>query len=123
VSDNFVDRHFLRPAKEDGDWEALATLLESDFEITPDIRAFLAKILREEVKRKKKRPPKARTKTRTAFVFDLKQKGVRNHIARAEEFFLMDRRGVQRAVECFPTMNAKLADLVLVGSPRFRRRP
>ena len=118
----FGDRWFLRPAIEDGDWDALAGYLERGFPVTPAIRKFLVEVLRGEAKRPKNRPIKAVTRTRqlkvAAFVFDLKQTGARDPIKQAEEVFGMDRRAVQRAVKAWPEMNEELAALVLVAIGR-----
>ena len=119
----FGDRWFLRPAIEDGDWDALAGHLERGFPVTPALRKFLAEVLRGEVRRPKNRPIKAATRTRqlkvAAFVFDLKQAGARDPIKQATEAgFGMDRRTVQRAVAAWPEMNEELAAWVLVAIGR-----
>jgi hypothetical protein len=125
------DRYFLRPAQEDGDWEALADYLEKRGEVTPAIQAFLVDFFIRACRdgralRRQKRPQKARTLTGSlelaAFVFDLKQKGARDYTVQAERFFGVDRRAVQRAVNAWPKINAEIAAFVISGSPRFRRR-
>src|SRR5262249_49020616 len=49
------DRFFLAAAKF-GDWEELASYIERDGEITPAMRAFLARVLRGREKRPPNRP-------------------------------------------------------------------
>jgi hypothetical protein len=124
--DSFIDRHFLRPAQEWGDWDALADGLER-FPPTPAIWEFIFKVLRGEVKRKKKRPPSVKVRTRyleiAAFVFDLRQKGIKDFIRQASEFFEIDAKAVGRAVKGCPQMDEELASFVLKGSPKFRHLP
>jgi hypothetical protein len=121
--DNFGDR-VLKAAKECHDWDMLAEYLEKEGEVTPDIRKFLVAMLRDEVKRPKRRPRKAAILVShleiAAFVFDQKQKGASDPIQRAVKLFDRDSRFVHRAVKSWPNLDEKQVAFVLSGSPRFK---
>jgi hypothetical protein len=50
---------YYQRARDDGDWELLAQYIEEGHTITPDMRAFLAGVLRG-TQRRKKAPPSTR---------------------------------------------------------------
>jgi hypothetical protein len=125
--DSFADRHFLRPAKNWGNWHALADGLERGSSLTPAMRKFVVAVLRGEVKRKKERPLSVEVRRQyleiAAFVFCLKHRGAKDFISKACEFFGTDPKRVRRAVNDFPQMDEETASSVLNGSPKFRDLP
>src|SRR5262245_9641435 len=122
----FGDRFPLSAAKA-GDWEELASYIEREGEVTPAMRKFLAAVLRGEAKRPKRRPRTAAIRKRhleiAALVFELKQRGAKDFIGQASEFFGIDVKAVGRAANDFPHMDAETSSLVLAASPKFRRLP
>jgi hypothetical protein len=88
-----------------GDWDSLAAHIERGGEITPEMREFLAGVLRKKVKRAANRPPKEDTrlfhKAIAMFrIFLQEQRGLSATAAEARvaEDFGVDRSTVQRAM-------------------------
>jgi hypothetical protein len=99
----FGDRFFLTPAVKDGDWQSLADYLERGFEVTPAIRKFLVRVLRDEVRRPKHRPRQGRTVAKqlpvAAFALALKAGGARDYIEQTVDALGIEPEVVKRAVK------------------------
>jgi len=95
------DRFFLAAAKF-GDWEELASYIERDGEITPAMRAFLARVLRGREKRPPNRPRSGvRAKkqiTVAAYALALKAAGVHDSRIVTCEQFSIEAKYLERAL-------------------------
>jgi hypothetical protein len=101
---NFEDEYFLRPALR-GDWGLLIRYIETDGQLTGEMRKFLAGVLRGEIKRPNNRAPTVATAQRhlgmAFFVLCRRREGLNLAAAidRTAEQFGADRRTVQRAIK------------------------
>jgi hypothetical protein len=113
----YGNRYVLELAKA-GDWEALADYIERGGPITPSMRSFLVEVLRG-LRRRKQRPKKAATKTRTreigGYVELQRRDGVKDPIKRAMEAFGVSRRSVQTAANDFEKLDQEAKDFVLAA--------
>ena len=119
------DRLFLKAARENGDWDALAGYLEWQCPVTPAMREFLAQVLRGK-KRARGAPKTAETLTQEyeigGFLEDQKRQRVRNPIAQALKFFGVSRSTVQAAKRKWKKYEPALQDFILMARGWERHR-
>jgi hypothetical protein len=101
----------LYAAAERHDWQELARYIASGGEITPEIKKFIAAVLRGEVKRPKKRPPSGPAADRhrdvATFVYLARRFGIKNATQKAAQKYNLDHRSVQRLLRENAALSAK----------------
>jgi hypothetical protein len=88
-----------------GDWEAVAEHIERGGKITPELRNFLASVLRSDAPKPKKRPVTLRMFRRrmriAEFIVLARRRGAKNATQEAAIKFNMDHRAVQRIFKTY----------------------
>jgi hypothetical protein len=101
--DGIAGEMALYAAAKRHDWQELASYIASGAEITPEIRKFVAAVLRGEVKRPKKRPLSSTVSSRhhdvATFVFLARRLGIKNATQKAGQNYNLGHRSVQRILK------------------------